>query len=111
MLDVAAVVTKIDSDYIEHFRRELIPMVYYVPASLGNMTQVVEYVLDKENEEEMKNINTFANMWCMRKMMAEGMAKYMMSQLEKYETSFKAMNISMTSLVSNDSIKDLVKCY
>ena len=35
----------------------------YVPASLDNLTQVVEYVLDYNNQQEMKLIVNAANSW------------------------------------------------
>mmetsp|Transcript_3386 Transcript_3386/g.5892 ORF Transcript_3386/g.5892 Transcript_3386/m.5892 type:complete len:493 (+) Transcript_3386:3-1481(+) len=116
LLCTNSVVIKIDPDYIEYFYHELNPMVHYVPASLENVTQVAAYVLDKENEGEMQNIVKSANIWCQQKMTPVGVAKDMMSQLEKYELSYnnymgKAMyNTSMPPLITDVAAKDLVKC-
>ena len=43
-------------------------MEHYVPASLDNLTDVAAYVMDKDNEDEMKDIVAKANSRCMRKM-------------------------------------------
>jgi hypothetical protein len=32
------------------------PTEHYVPASLDNLTDVAAYVMDKDNEDEMKDI-------------------------------------------------------
>ena len=42
-------------------------MEHYVPASLDNLTGVAAYVMDKDNEDEMKGIVAKANSWCRRK--------------------------------------------
>ena len=92
-------------------------MVHYVPASIENVTQVTAYVLDKANEEEMEGIIYSANSWCKRKMTEKDMAKDIMIQLEKYETAFNEYmqesmyTGSMTSLISDDVVNDLVECY
>ena len=39
-------------------------MIHYVPASLENITEVVEYVLNNNNQHEMKEIVRSANVWC-----------------------------------------------
>merc|ERR1712238_25791 len=49
-----SVAIKVDPDYIEHFYVDLKPMVHYVPASLENITEVTEYVLDRKNRLEMR---------------------------------------------------------
>ena len=46
-------------------------MVHYVPASLGNITEVVSYAVDEENDDKMKRIVASANLWCERKMTRE----------------------------------------
>ena len=63
------------------------PMEHYVPASLDNLTDVAAYVMDKDNEDEMKDIVAKANSWCMRKMNKKQIAKDMMQQLQKYDTA------------------------
>jgi hypothetical protein len=62
-------------------------MLHYVPASLDNITDVVEYVLDVRNRREMKSIVDSANLWCKRTLTKDQMARDAMSQLSKYETA------------------------
>ncbi len=42
-------------------------MENYVPALLDNLTDVAAYMMDKDNEDEMKGIVAKANSWCRRK--------------------------------------------
>ena len=80
-------------------------MVHFVPASLENLTQVAAYVLDRQNDEEMRSIVDSANSWCREKMTKKKMAKDMMSQIEKYETMLGdyllVKNITDESLASS----------
>ena len=59
-------------------------MVHYVPASLENITQVVAYVMNKENGDEMKSIVKSANSWCKGALSEEGLANGAIRQLEVY---------------------------
>jgi len=99
---------------VEYFYDELQPYVHYVPASLDNLTQVAEYVLDKKNENEMQNITRSANAWCQRKMTSRRMAKDMLQQLKKYETELKVYmkqhNINQTEFMESIEDADLVNC-
>ena len=62
-------------------------MLQYVPASLQNITDVIEYVLDKKNLHQMKAIVDSANSWCKRTINKEQLPRDAISQLKKYETS------------------------
>ncbi len=91
-------------------------MVHYVPASLENLTQVAHYVLDQENEVEMRGIVLSANSWCKRKMIKERLAKDMMSQLETYEAMLsdylRTKNITDESLASSLlQYDDFIPCF
>jgi len=100
-------------------------MKHYVPAKLENITEVAAYVLDGNNEEEMKRIVDNANSWCKSKMTEEHVAKDMMKQLIVYENALDAYfdernanrSMVMESLLGNSSrildvaVKDLVECY
>ena len=111
---------QIDPDFIEHFYHELTPMVHYIPASLKNVTEVVSYVLDEKNEQQMKQIIHSSNMWCRRKMTANAMAKDMMVQIEKYQAaivndlgiSVEVQNELVSTFLSKNVTKelDLVQC-
>ncbi len=107
---------QIEPDYIEYFYHELQPMVHFVPASLENLTQVAAYVLDRQNDEEMRSIVDSANSWCRAKMIKESLAKDMMSQIEAYETMLNdyllVKNITDESLASSLlQYSDFVPCF
>ncbi|KAL7531612.1 hypothetical protein ACHAWF_003847 [Thalassiosira exigua] len=89
-----SVVIKIDpdqptaSDFIEYFYdREgaVKPNVHYIPASLDNLTEVVEYIMDDKNEAEMNGIVKSANSWCKEALSKEGFARESFRQLEMYQ--------------------------
>ena len=90
--------------------------MHYVPASLENLTQVAEYVLDDNNEVEMKGIVNLANSWCRTKMIKERLAKDMMSQLETYEEMLSdylhTQNITEVSLATSLlQYGDFIPCF
>lgn len=60
-------------------------MIHYVPASIDNLTIVVEYVLDNNNRHEMKMIVNSANAWCQRAVTKDQLTKDAIVQLIKYE--------------------------
>jgi hypothetical protein len=93
-------------------------MKHYIPASLDNITNVTEYVIDERNEDDIMTIITSANAWCEDKMNRHALARDMMQQLQKYrvaldEYSTKTYNVSLS--VTMDSIQkdvglDFVEC-
>ena len=88
-----SVVIKIEPDFIEHFydtNGEVQPMKHYVPASLDNLTQVVSYVMDKSNDDEMQAIVTAANTWCRESLTEEGLARDALVQLDSYKKALDA---------------------
>lgn len=92
-------------------------MVHYVPASLENITEVVSYAVDEENDDEMKRIVASANLWCKRKMTEKAIALDMITQLQKYEAAFNEYisdimyDESLTPLLTQNMTRDLVECY
>ena len=74
-------------------------MVHYVPASLENITEVVSYAVDEENDDKMKQIVASANLWCERKMTEKAIALNMITQLQKYEAD--SMSTSVISCMTN----------
>ena len=93
-------------------------MKHYIPASLDNITNVTEYVIDERNEDNIMTIIATANAWCEDKMNRNALARDMMQQLQKYrvaldEYSTKTYNVSLS--VTMDSIQkdvglDFVEC-
>ena len=72
-------------------------MVHYVPASLENLTEVVKYVMDEDNEEEMKTMVESANAWCAGSLSEEGLARDSIMQLERYEAALDAHGANRSS--------------
>jgi hypothetical protein len=64
-------------------------MIHYVPASLENITEVVEYVLDNNNQHEMKEIVRSANVWCKGMNTKEQLPRDAITQLMKYESALE----------------------
>lgn len=86
-----SVLIKIEPRWVEYFWDELKPMVHYVPASLDNLTDVVSYVMDKENEDKMERIVRSANAWCRSKNTRAAILFDTMKQLKKYEEEIKSL--------------------
>ena len=90
-------------------------MEHYIPASLGNITQVIEYVLLEENDGRMKEVVNAANMWCKKRMTGPAMIRDMTLRLKEYEKEFNTFMTSngiddvsfMTTLLPLD---DFVEC-
>jgi uncharacterized protein YlaN (UPF0358 family) len=72
-------------DNIEYFYKDVLPNNHYIPASLDNITDVVAYVMDSINDNEMKKIVKEANLWCQRSNTKNQLGRDMVSQLHKYE--------------------------
>ena len=81
---------EIDPDFIEYFYAELRPNIHYIPASVGNITEVARYVLNKTNEIEMKNVIRAANLWCRKRLTKKSIINDSMIQLETY---FAALDV------------------
>ena len=90
-------------------------MIHYVPASLHNITQVVEYVMDTTNENEMKSIVREANKWCAKDLSEEGLAQDSMIQLQTYKKAldiYANMDDDWNKVFQrfSDTLDDLVDC-
>eukprot|EP00571_Detonula_confervacea_P009091 CAMPEP_0172316966 /NCGR_PEP_ID=MMETSP1058-20130122/30145_1 /TAXON_ID=83371 /ORGANISM="Detonula confervacea, Strain CCMP 353" /LENGTH=461 /DNA_ID=CAMNT_0013031409 /DNA_START=229 /DNA_END=1611 /DNA_ORIENTATION=- len=118
-----SVVIKVEPDFIEYFYDDVgdvKPMVHYVPASLENITDVVEYVMEKKNEDQMKSIVKSANSWCKRALNEEGLATGAILQLEAYKKALDSYNGNNSDSWSDEwrhvkqqfdnTIGDLVDC-
>jgi hypothetical protein len=116
LLCTNSVVVKIDPDYVDYFYEDLIPNLHFIPASLQNMTEVARYVVDPNNDDEMKNVVKAANSWCKRTVTEEVLVRDEMFQLEAYESALDAYEernrwIDDWRLFrTSDAMNDLVKC-
>lgn len=90
-------------------------MIHYVPASLDNITEVVEYVMDTANENEMKSIVNAADKWCAKSLSAKGLARDSLVQLQTYKKaldSYSNMDDDWNKVFQrfSDTFDDLVDC-
>lgn len=106
LLCMNSVTIKIEPDFIEYFHHDLIPGRHYIPASLGNLTQVVDYVVSPANDDEMKNVVREANAWCQQAMVVESVARSAMEQISEYYDELTA-TIDESSIAIED-VGDLV---
>ncbi len=91
LLCTNSVVIKIEPRWVEYFWDQLIPMVHYVPASLENLTQVVSYVVDEANEQEMIQIVNNANNWCKKTNTRQQILSALLKQLKKFEHEIESL--------------------
>lgn len=108
---------QIDPDFIEYFYDDLQPMVHYVPASLENITEVVEYVINERNKSEMKSIVQRANSWCKGTNNKEQLPIDAALQLNKYNRAVNAFTPhwdeewqSVRQRIQSNVGDDLVEC-
>jgi len=90
-------------------------MMHYVPASLDNITKVVEYVMDTANENDMKSIVREANNWCAEGLSAKGLAQDSIVQLQTYKKAldtYANMDDDWNKVFQrfSDTLDDLVDC-
>ena len=93
-------------------------MEHYVPASLDNITEVVEYVMDPMNELELKGIVATANSWCKTMNTKEQLSKEAVTRIQAFETSiYESYNSSwvgewdvMQARIFNHLGEDLEHC-
>ena len=86
------------------------PNVHYVPASLDNLTSVVQYVVAEENEAEMKSIIMRANTWCEKSTTRQSLSKESISALARYQAEVEKRWGVQSSKRLLHQIDDLVEC-
>ena len=86
-----SVLIKIEPRWVEYFWDELIPMVHYVPASLENLTEVVSYVVDEANDQEMIQIVKNANDWCKKTNTRPHLLTDLILQIKKFEQEIESL--------------------
>lgn len=91
-------------------------MVHYIPATLENLTQTVQYATDKENENEMKAIVQNANIWCQKTLVESKFVDDSLRQLEIYQKALDEMDTGWREQWEtvmekfSSTIDDLVEC-
>lgn len=110
-----SVVIKLQPDFIEQSHKELEPFVHFIPATIDNLTETVEYVFDGKNEPDMKQIVLHANEWCKASMTTRALATAAVASLDHYlellshyDTNWSDKFLDNTSLTNAD---DLVPCH
>ena len=73
-------------------------MEHYVPASLDNLTEVVEYAMDPKNDKKLKAIVASANSWCNTMNTKEQLSKEAVARIQAFESSiYESYNNSWVS--------------
>jgi hypothetical protein len=90
-------------------------MEHYIPASLENITKVIEYVRLEENNGRVREVVRAANMWCKKRMTGSAMIGDMILRLEEYEAKFTTYMTSngvddVSSYASLLPLDDFVEC-
>jgi len=90
-------------------------MEHYVPASLENITDVISYVIDSKNEEQMKAIVKSATSWCKTALSEDGMARASIAQLSAYRRALDSSGSWSTGWKHikqqfTETIDDFVDC-
>ena len=102
---------KIEAHFVEEYYTDLLPNVHYVPASLDNLTSVVQHVVAEENEAEMKSIIMSANTWCEKSTTRQSLSKESISVLARYQAEVHRVERGLQSSESIlHQIDDLVEC-
>jgi hypothetical protein len=98
----------------------VLPNIHYLPASIANLTSVVEYVMDGTNDIQIQQIVQNANDWCAQQLTKEvyimnsvnalGMYQQALVQLGVIDDNSWSVNNSSSSSGVVDNIDDLVEC-
>jgi alcohol dehydrogenase class IV len=97
----------------------VLPNIHYLPASIDNLTSVVEHVMDGTNDNQIQQIVQNANDWCKQQLTREvfinnafnslGMYQQALVQLGVIDDNGWSVNNNSSSSVV-DNIDDLVEC-
>lgn len=79
-----SVVIKVEPAFVESNFQELVSGVHYLPATLNNISQVAEFIMDGDNDADMQQIVANANAWCKENMIREKMATSAIKAIEEY---------------------------
>jgi hypothetical protein len=72
---------------------------------------VVEYIMDKDHDGEMKNIVSNANRWCLSNMSIDSLARRAIDSLETYMTAIGQLaENGWTRGIAKEFADDLVEC-
>ncbi len=66
-------------------------MVHYIPATLQNITQAVQYAIDKDNEHQVQSMIQAANSWCQETLIEPSYVEDAMAQLDEYQKALEDM--------------------
>ncbi len=109
-----SVVIKLAPDFVETSFKGLIPGVHYLPSTIHNITQVAEFVMDRNNDAKMQQIVANANTWCKENMNKQKMARSAINAIEEYRLMLNDYDEHWQEDWHNrkvyDGIDDLVEC-
>ena len=107
LLCTNSVIIKIAPDFVDQYASELVPNLHYVPSSLDNITNVVEYVLDSRNDDRMRDIVNEANGWCVRHLGKASLATKAVRDLYAYRDALRRYGVDGWESPNYD---DMVEC-
>jgi len=103
LLCQTSVVIKIQLNATSYFDAALTPGTHYLPASLENLTDVVEHALNIDNADEMNSIIAHANEWCQDHVVYKKLKKDVLSILNGYSEELYRANSNWTSIWNHRS--------
>jgi hypothetical protein len=118
--DAAMTATAITTTPTSSTNAVVLPNIHYLPASIDNLTSVVEHVMDGTNDNQIQQIVQNANDWCKQQLTREvfinnafnslGMYQQALVQLGVIDDNGWSVNNSSSSRGVVDNIDDLVEC-
>lgn len=103
LLCQTSVVIKIHLSATSYFDAALTPGLHYLPATLENLTNVVEHAVSGENAGRMKSIISNANKWCQKHVVYKEIKKDILSILNGYSEELYRANSNWTSIWNHHS--------
>ena len=115
--DAAITATAITTTPTSSTNAVVLPNVHYLPASIDNLTSVVEHVMDGTNDNQIQQIVQNANDWCKQQLTREVFINNAVTTLGMYQKALVQLGVIDDNgwSVNNssggvDNIDDLVEC-
>jgi hypothetical protein len=91
------------------------PNVHYLPASINNLTSVIEHVINIQNDIQIKEIVQNANDWCVQQLTKDVFINNAITTLDMYQRALVHHGVMddngwVGSSGVDDNIDDLVEC-
>jgi hypothetical protein len=86
LLCFSSVVIKVEPANVDYFHPTLVPWEHYIPVSsdLSDLYDAIEYAISKDNEQEVLQIISRANDWCLQHLKIDVIADDLLRIWDKY---------------------------